>query len=143
MSVFVKSKTDVITNSSTEVFIYYPSDAIERIQSLIQSILDMSGSDQKASDLFDITLIPGYKTEDDFKDALKKGETNYPDTDEGIMAWVKDTDYDPGENWSCVPYPTWTGVKILPKKNDPALVKIAANLMYVLRMCSYEGFYNG
>ncbi|MBR2246771.1 MAG: hypothetical protein IJ880_07095 [Bacilli bacterium] len=46
MLVGVKSIVDVITNSSTEVYVYYPDNAAERVLDLIQSILDFSGSDK-------------------------------------------------------------------------------------------------
>lgn len=146
MLVGVKSVVDVITNSSTEVYVYYPDNAAERVLDLIQSILDFSGSDKKAVDLFDVKMEPGFQAEDDYEEAVEKGEVDkekYPNTEDGIAAWIKDTDYDPGENWYGIEYPTWSGVKISPKADDPKLKEITSKVKSILNMCDYEGFRDG
>lgn len=142
----VKSIVDVITNSSTEVYVYYPDNAAEKILDLIQSILDLSGMNNKAEELFDIKMEPGYQAQDDYEEAVEKGEVDkekYPNTEDGILAWMKDTNYCPGENWYGIKYPTWNGVKISPKTSDPKLKEISNKIKGVLYMCDYEGFRDG
>lgn len=50
----VKSKTDVITNSSTEVFTYVTEDSVGKIMDIIDAVLLASGSDLTAKDLVEI-----------------------------------------------------------------------------------------
>ena len=50
----VKSKTDVITNSSTEVYTYVTEDSVGKIMDIIDAVLLASGSDLKAKDLVEI-----------------------------------------------------------------------------------------
>lgn len=53
----IHSTVDLITNSSTSIFTSARADAPETIREIIQSILDVAGSDKKVDDLFDIKLI--------------------------------------------------------------------------------------
>jgi hypothetical protein len=70
----IKSVTDVITNSSTEVFIHYPSNAGEIVLDFIQSILDLSEEGENARDLFTTTMIPHDCTADDYHEGVDNGE---------------------------------------------------------------------
>jgi hypothetical protein len=53
----VHSMIDVITNSSTEIFIVASQGSFKYMYGFIDSILQASGSDKKAKDLFDIELV--------------------------------------------------------------------------------------
>ena len=52
----VKSQTDVITNSSSEVFNYVSEVNVRRLKELIDVILGLSHSPRTCDDLFDISL---------------------------------------------------------------------------------------
>jgi hypothetical protein len=49
---------DVITNSSTEIYTFARSDAVEKSYELLNEILKVSGSDKKAEDLFNVRIEP-------------------------------------------------------------------------------------
>jgi hypothetical protein len=49
---------DVITNSSTEIYTFTNSSAIEKSYELLNEILKIADSDKKAEDLFEIYIIP-------------------------------------------------------------------------------------
>ena len=142
----IKSITDVITNSSTEVFIYYPSNAGEIVLDLIQSILDLSEEGKNARDLFTTTMIPHSCTTRDYDRGVKNGEIDpekYPDNDEGISRWVTDTKYSPRKNWADYEYPIWKGFRIKAKTDNPKLKDVIEKVNEVLNMCDYEAFYDG
>lgn len=48
--------SDIITNSSSEVYCVYSEEGINRIKELVNSILEVAGSDKKCDDLFEISL---------------------------------------------------------------------------------------
>ena len=50
----IKSITDVITNSSTEVFTFADEDSVEKLKRFIDSVLYIAGSDKTCDDLFEI-----------------------------------------------------------------------------------------
>ena len=50
----VKSRTDVITNSSSEVYTYVTEDGVGKIMDIIDAVLLASGSDLTAKDLVEI-----------------------------------------------------------------------------------------
>lgn len=50
------SFSDVITNSSSEVFTYYTESSIREVKALIDAILKAGGSDKTCDDLFEINL---------------------------------------------------------------------------------------
>lgn len=52
----ILSISDVITNSSSEVFTYYTEDSIKEIKRLVDAILKAGGSDKTCDDLFEINL---------------------------------------------------------------------------------------
>jgi hypothetical protein len=139
----IKSVTDVITNSSTEVFIYYPNNVDEIILDLIQSILDLSEEKRSAKDLFTVTMIPHDCTVEDYEEGVENGEIDsekYPNNNEGISKWIIDTNYSPRENWCCREYPIWEGYKIKTKIDDPKLEKIIQKINKAINMCDYEAF---
>lgn len=62
----IKSVTDVITNSSTEVFAMISQKSVEDLKNLINLLLKASGSSKTSDDLFDIHLIPSEYAEDEY-----------------------------------------------------------------------------
>lgn len=50
----IQSVSDIITNSSTEVFMVYNDSAFKNIKELVNAILALAGSDQTFDDLFEI-----------------------------------------------------------------------------------------
>ena len=53
----IQSITDIITNSSTEVFIRVKETAINTVKELINDLLKISGSTLQADDLFTIEIL--------------------------------------------------------------------------------------
>jgi len=54
----VHSMVDVITNSSTEIYIFMKGNAVETAYEILNEILKIADSDKKAEDLFDISIEP-------------------------------------------------------------------------------------
>jgi ABC-type uncharacterized transport system ATPase subunit len=65
----INSITDVITNSSTSVFVVYAEHNIDSIKELVNSILAIEGK-YTFDDLFDIELELNYYTIENFLDDL-------------------------------------------------------------------------
>lgn len=53
----IQSITDIVTNSSTEVFIRIKETAINTVKELINNLLKISGSTFQADDLFTIEIL--------------------------------------------------------------------------------------
>lgn len=53
----IQSITDIVTNSSTEVFIRIKETAINTVKELINNLLKISGSTLQADDLFTIEIL--------------------------------------------------------------------------------------
>lgn len=52
----ILSISDIITNSSSEVFTYYTQESIKEVKALIDAILKAGGSNKTCDDLFEINL---------------------------------------------------------------------------------------
>ena len=68
LRISLHSMVDVITNSSTVIFVNTHGKTIEYAKDLINSLLSMSGSDKKADDFFTFELIP---TEDSLERVME------------------------------------------------------------------------
>ena len=68
--------SDIITNSSSEVYCVYSEEGINRIKDLVNSILEVAGSDKKCDDLFEISLIPDSFLDEDFYYAFNREPEN-------------------------------------------------------------------
>ena len=64
----VHSFIDIITNSSTEIYIEATQHTIDGIYKLIDALLQISKSDLKSTDLFDIVLFDKYASDSDDED---------------------------------------------------------------------------
>ncbi len=58
----IHSFVDLITNSSSEIFVSADANTVKAVKKLIDNILKASGSDKTADDLFEISL--GYEVTD-------------------------------------------------------------------------------
>jgi hypothetical protein len=56
LKVKIHSLIDVITNSSTEMYLVMGNDAIDGMYEIINEVLKIGGSDKRAEDLFTITI---------------------------------------------------------------------------------------
>lgn len=52
----IQSISDIITNSSTEVFMVYDESAFKRIKEIVNAILESTGFEQRFDDLFEIKV---------------------------------------------------------------------------------------
>ena len=62
---------DVITNSSTEIFVSCHGKTKETLFALINSLLAVAESDKKAEDLFDIKMSRDYVYDDETEEELE------------------------------------------------------------------------
>jgi hypothetical protein len=53
----IQSVSDIITNSSTEVFMVYNESAFKSIRELVNAILETTGVEYRFDDLFDIKAV--------------------------------------------------------------------------------------
>ena len=53
----IQSVSDIITNSSTEVFMVYDKSAFDSIKEIVNAILESTGFEQRFDDLFEIKAI--------------------------------------------------------------------------------------
>lgn len=60
----ISSITDVITNSSTEVFAYVDKDTVKKIKELFNLIVALTSGKGCFDDYFEISLVPGKYAED-------------------------------------------------------------------------------
>jgi hypothetical protein len=120
----VKSKTDVITNSSTEIYTYWNDDAPKMISSFIEEMIRViAGKEIKADEYFDISLEPSERAWDKYAEdyADKKiDHSKYPEvpTEEDVRRYCLDPDTYLGDNWYGIDYPTWEGIQIKAKKPE-------------------------
>lgn len=77
----VHSFVDLITNSSSEIFVAASDKTVKTIQSVVDHLLALGDTGKKCKDLFKIELASGYDTED--------YDTKYL-TDKQLTAALKD-----------------------------------------------------
>ena len=146
----IHSTVDIITNSSTTIFTYQDGSVVP-LKELIDEILKLSGSDQKADDCFFFETFlddDGYYCEnencpftfddwsknEEYLESLKlqilKGEIEKPN-------WMKIAEED--SNYDGYQYPTT--LEILPK--DEKYSDLANKLLKYLNSTSHEAFRDG
>lgn len=52
----IHSMIDVITNSSTEIFVSTSESSIESVKGLLQDVINLGGGDKKVDDIFDFSI---------------------------------------------------------------------------------------
>ena len=62
-TVALHSVIDLITNSSTEMFMDF-SGSIEPIKDLVNEFLKINGSDKTCDDVFNLTIVPSWAEDD-------------------------------------------------------------------------------
>lgn len=65
MKIFIQSTSDVITNSSTEVYLRLTNDALSILKNAITSVLRISSPTASFDDFFDISYSSDY-TRDEY-----------------------------------------------------------------------------
>ena len=126
MGMKIKSKTDVITNSSTEVYTYWDNDAPKIIEKYLKNIVKaLTGQSIKVSDCFEIRLKPGWWLEEKYSDLYEEGKLDknkYPAKPEWEDYYrfadeyskyldEKNEEYDFPSEW-------WDGIDIKAKKPE-------------------------
>ena len=120
--------SDVITNSSSEVFCVYNEEGINRIKELVNSILEVAGSDKKFDDLFEISLIPDSFLDEDFYDAFDRE----PENEQELLEYALTLDqYD---------RPAFEGINVVAK--DPKDKHTADLISYIDSIFEFREYYN-
>lgn len=91
----IQSVSDIITNSSTEVFMVYDESAFKSIKEIVNAILESTGFEQRFDDLFEIKAIVSEGFVDDYPDY--KG---YPE--DQIIEAARRIDEDNYDGWPYV-----------------------------------------
>lgn len=131
--------SDVITNSSSETFIWYTREGINQIKDIVNSILKLGGSDKTFDDYFTINLDVDLE---EVKEKCKIPEEEFKKMSieeiENIAMYNQPSDpgwYDDNTT------PTIEGVCI--KAKDPNNQDIARLLMNIDNIFDKETFFNG
>ena len=64
----VHSTIDIITNSSTEIYVEASQSTIKGVKDLINALFSSVGSDQIANDVFEFKLVGDRDEDDSYKD---------------------------------------------------------------------------
>lgn len=110
----ILSISDVITNSSSEVFTYYTESSIKEVKRLIDAILKAGGSDKTCDDLFEINLT---FDEEFIRDMWFDAGNEEEPTNEQLLEFAKD--YDDGlypDDQRCI-----DGFEVIPKDPNNAI----------------------
>ena len=119
--------SDVITNSSSEVFCVYNEEGINRIKELVNSILEVAGSDKKFDDLFEISLVPDSFLDEDFYDAFNRE----PENEQELLEYALTLDqYD---------RPVFEGINVVAK--DPKNKYAADLISYIDGIFEFREYY--
>ena len=133
----IHSFVDLITNSSSEIYIYASESTIKAVKGLINNLLSGVGSDKTADDLFTFDIGTEVDNPIPYKDrkpgdpySLVVSTTSL----EGATAL---------EEW-CGDYPKETSLVVTAKAGTPESIKLAAEtLSHLTGLFSMEGCYNG
>ena len=118
----IQSISDIITNSSTQVFAIVTNDSIESVKRVVNGILELSGCEKRFDDLFIIepnidreTVLDLYQDE--------KGTTEIPSDEELREFAINYNWYD----YDCPPLVD--GIVVIPKDDSSLLSKEVAKLI--------------
>lgn len=134
----IQSVSDLITNSSTEVFVIYDESAIKGIKELVTSIISLNDSSKTFDDYFDVELCVNY---DSLYYVLNDSDIKEPEAIKyrEIEDWKERGEYMesiPKErveelfniynatNWDVL-YP-YEGINVIAKVDDPIVNKVAS-----------------
>lgn len=82
ITIRVHSFVDIITNSSSEIFVEANQNTIDNVKSLVNSLLALAGSKSTCDDLFELELVKKYEDEE--------WEPDYPEVDLKVTPKVSD-----------------------------------------------------
>ena len=105
--------SDVITNSSSEVFVMYDREGVESIKKLVDSILECADSTETFDTLFDIE----FELDEDYI------QSNKDMTKEELYEQALE------DNWTGEGYPTIIGIKVTSKdKRNAKAARLLSNI---------------
>lgn len=134
MMVKIQSISDIITNSSSEVFVIYDQNGIDTIKTLVNSILKLSKSEYSCDDLFDFEFIWDDITEEYYNDdgglerTGKTLEEYRQDMQNNCLNWKEG-------------YPLVIGIKVTPKLNTLECKEVADMLSKIDNIFKSDVFY--
>ena len=131
----ILSVSDVITNSSSEVFTYYTESSIKEVKRLIDAILKAGGSDKTCDDLFEINLT---FDEDRLQEILDESGEEMKDLTKEQKLKIA-LEYDDGlcvDDWHCI-----DGFEVIPKDpNNTIAASFISNIPFIFdteAWCNY------
>lgn len=134
MTVKIQSISDIITNSSSEVFTIYNQDGIDTIKDLVNSILKLSKSEYSCEDLFDFEFVWDEIVEEYYND--DGGFEGTGQTIEEYRQHLQDDRLCWGEG-----SPVIIGIKVIPKLNIPECKEAADILSTIDNIFKSDVFY--
>lgn len=124
----IQSVSDLITNSSTEVFVVYSENNIKSIKTLVDSILSLIDPSKTFDDYFTIEMLINYDDLHGIFERYHEDEEYYDDVPE-LVAY-NEMDYDEAEKL----------VKSLPLERINEIFDWANEDNYYRHFSLYEGF---
>ena len=115
----VHSFVDIITNSSSEIYVSATSRTIDTAKAVINSILALQGVGVTADDLFDVKLTYGIKNYE-----KTDGEFKYFDTEDERTTWAEANELDEYDEYTT----EVSELVITPKQDTPELKAVVEAL---------------
>lgn len=134
MTVKIQSVSDIITNSSSEVFVIYDQNGIDTIKALVNSILKLSESEYSCDDLFDFEFIW-----DDIAEEYYNDDGGLEKTGKTLEEYCQDMQND-CLNWR-EGAPLIVGIKVIPKLDTPECKEVADMLSKIDNIFKSDVFY--
>lgn len=134
MTVKIQSISDIITNSSSEVFVIYDQNGIDAIKALVNSLLRIANSKYVFDDLFDVQFIWDEIVEEYYND--DGGFKGTGQTIEEYRQWLQD-----GRLQYMEGAPVITGIKVTPKLNTSECKEAADALSTIDSIFRSDVFY--
>lgn len=130
----IQSISDIITNSSSEVFVIYDQNGIDTIKDIVNSILKLAKSEYSCDDLFDIQLVWDDIVEQYYNDA-----GGFEGTGKTFEEYCQDTqDVHLYYREGC---PIIEGIKITPKLDTQECKEAADTLSLIDKIFESDLFY--
>lgn len=128
---------DVITNSSTEIFVSTHGKTIEYAKELINDLLKVAGSEKTADDLFEFKIEKGLSMQDDVDYEVYKDEI-----DDDEKKWIGENDKYDEAVWTEYDYNDneVTRMVITSKDDNKLTIDLAEKFQNIF---SIDGSYNG
>lgn len=118
----IQSISDIITNSSTQVFTIVTNDSIESVKRVVNGILELSGCEKRFDDLFIIEPSIDRETALDLYQDEKR-TTEIPSDEELKKFAINYNWYNYGS------LPLVDGIAVIPKDDSSSLSKEVAKLI--------------